>query len=96
MKQKIRTDRRVVGFLGCWVGQTTEQKQEIQDTAGRRRGRRLHSPALEARLAQALVQALAERTARDLGVKLAAQSRVAVTLECCIWPTAAGEEVRGN
>lgn len=54
------------------------------------------SPALEARLAQALVQALAERTARDLRVKLAAQSRVAVTLECCIWPTAAGEEVRGN
>lgn len=82
-----------------WVGQTTAQKQVIQDTERRGKGgkgKRGSSPALEARLAQALVQALAERTARDLGVKLAAQSRVAVTLECCIWPTAAGEEVRGN
>jgi len=55
-----------------------------------------NAPALEARLAKTLVQALAQRTARDLGVKLAAQPGVAVPLECCIWPPAAGEEVRGN
>jgi len=55
-----------------------------------------NAPALEARLAKTLVQALAQRTARDLGVKLAAQPGVAVPLECCIWPPAAGEEVRGD
>lgn len=68
------------------------RKHEIQD----KKNDNHNAPALEACLAEAFVQALAKRTSRDLRVKLAAQSRVAVTLECCIWPTAAREEVRGD
>lgn len=55
-----------------------------------------NAPALEARLAKTLVEALAQRPSRDLRVKFAAEPGVAVPLECCIWPPAAREEVRGD
>ena len=52
------------------------------------------SPALEAGLAQALVQALAERAARDLGVELAREAAVAVALEGRVGAPARREQVR--
>lgn len=51
-------------------------------------------PALEAHLPQALVQALAQRPARDLRVELAAQPTVAVPLERRVRAPAVREQVR--
>lgn len=50
--------------------------------------------ALEARLPEALVQALAEAASGDLRVELAAQTRVPVTLEGRVRTAAVGEEGR--
>lgn len=49
--------------------------------------------ALEAGLPEALVQALAEATSGNLRMKLAAQTRVPITLESRVRTTTVGEEV---
>lgn len=50
--------------------------------------------ALEARLPEALIQALAKATSGDLRMEFAAQSRVPITLEGRVRTAAVGEEVR--
>lgn len=50
--------------------------------------------ALEARLSQALVQALAQAAPGDLRVELPAEARVPVTLEGRVGSPAVGEHVR--
>jgi len=50
--------------------------------------------ALEARLPEALVQALAEAASGDLRVELATQTRAPITLESRVRATTVGEEVR--
>lgn len=49
--------------------------------------------ALEARLSEALVQALAQAASGDLRVKLPAQTRIPISLERGIRPTSVGEQV---
>lgn len=51
--------------------------------------------ALEAGLTQTLVQALSQRAASDLGVELASQATVAVTLECSV-RAPVRKQVRGD
>lgn len=49
--------------------------------------------ALETRLTEAFVQAFAEAASGDLRVKLAAQTRIPITLERRVRPASVGEQV---
>lgn len=51
---------------------------------------------LEARLSQAFVQTFAERSSSDFGMKLTAEARISISLECCVRSSTAGEQMWCN
>lgn len=50
--------------------------------------------ALEARLPETLIKALAETASSDLRMELTAQTRIPITLEGRVWTSTVGEQVR--